>query len=154
MVDGIAVPDAVVDVLAQDRPRNLTNKLILEFWWIYWARTNLQVFGRKLTVEEMASVTVGGECGGRLEGDYLAWRTMRWLASGQEMVWRGASREELCRRDTPHRFVNTGKLAGDQGVSFCSRLARGSYMPGDSWGLQIQHVGLIILSPSIPALFH
>ena len=133
MVDGFAMPETAVDGLADERPYTLAGRLVLDWWYhVRWAMTNVQVFGRKLTLEEMRSLTVGGGCGGGLEGDYLAWRHMQWNATSNnwgQLVWRGITREELCSSNRPVRFVNTGWATHGQAVGFCSRI-QNSHIPG------------------------
>ena len=133
MVDGFALPETPIDGLAEGRPTTLEGNLVLGWSWTNpaWAKTNVQVFGRKLTLEEMRSLTVGGGCGGGLEGDYLAWRDMQWnvTTNSGQLTWRGVTRADLCSRSRPVRFVNTGWSTHRQAVGFCSRI-QNSHIPG------------------------
>jgi hypothetical protein len=66
---------------------------------------NINVFGRKLSLDEMIAITAGADCG--VDGDYLAWREMKWEVHGLAAIWRNVSKEELCSGDTAVRFINT-----------------------------------------------
>ena len=42
--------------------------------------TNINIFKRKLSIEEMIAITNGDRCG--MEGDYLAWSNMKIKTTG------------------------------------------------------------------------
>ena len=80
--------DQVVDT--RNKPTNLTGKIVLGVWqspgskkWdSIWSNqvTNLNIFSTELTIKEMQQNTNGGRCA--REGDYLAWKEMRWNLKG------------------------------------------------------------------------
>jgi hypothetical protein len=113
VVDGMAIPEIMDDILGQGRPHSLAGRIVIGKYlatsgiWVQYNQliSNINVFGRKLSLDEMIAITAGADCG--LEGDYLAWREMKWEVRGPAAIWRNVSKEELCSRNTDVRFINT-----------------------------------------------
>ena len=83
VVEGTVLSEKVVKGLGEGKPTNLTGVLEIDSTWFTIANhmvSNVQVWGRGLSVEEMVGVTAGDACGS--EGDYLAWGDMRWQVRG------------------------------------------------------------------------
>ena len=108
--DGIFIFNGVIKGLAHGRPSSLSGRVVLGKRYTdgLWKQdttmyTNLQVFGRKLSIEEMMSITGTEDC--VEEGDYLAWSQMVWHISGPATVWTTVTKEALCSRSTFVRFL-------------------------------------------------
>ena len=85
VVDGTLVENASLELLrnnSANKPTDLTGKIVLgafqwagsKEWIDYWLSnqvSNLNIFSRFLSVEEMKENTKGDKCSS--EGDYLAW---------------------------------------------------------------------------------
>ena len=133
VLEGIVFDDLKVKGMSKGAPTSLDRRLIQDDGSMTVANNimgNMQVFGRKLSNEEMVSITSGEDCG--REGDYLAWKDMKWDVKGNVLGWVNVTRNEMCTSKTAvFRFVNTVAGTFDDHKSFCRRM-HGSKIPADS----------------------
>ena len=132
VLNGIGLDDLEVKGMSKGAPTSLDGRLIQDdssMTGANYIMGNMQVFGRKLSKEEMVSITSGEDCG--REGDYLAWRDMQWDVKGNIRGWVNVTRNELCTSKTAaFRFVNTQAGTFVDHKSFCRRM-HGSKIPAD-----------------------
>ena len=77
VAEGFVYDDLEVPGMRKGAPTSLDGRLILDDSRLTVSNYmvgNIQVFSRKLSKEEMVSITAGKDCGRK--GDYLAWRNM------------------------------------------------------------------------------
>ena len=124
VAEGFAHDDLAVPGMRKGAPTKLDGRLILDDSRLTVSNYmvgNIQVFGRKLSKEEMVSITAGKDCG--RQGDYLAWRNMMWDVKGKVNGWVDVTKKELCAsKTTPFRFVNTQASSFNDHKSFCSKM--------------------------------
>ena len=92
VVDGTLVENVIVDQVKdrKNMPSDISGKIVLGAWqWSgskkWQARTtnqvtNLNIFSTALTISDMQEITLGRNC--NREGDYLAWKDMKWDLKG------------------------------------------------------------------------
>ena len=121
VVDGTVLPQKVAEGLGQGRPMTLAGRLVIgkhstDNTWYQNSNLmgNTQIFGRKLSQDELRAITAGAKCG--VEGDYLAWRQMKWDVKGPTTVWTSVTKEVMCSRNTAVRFINTAGASHDQAI--------------------------------------
>ena len=106
--DGYLLDDLEVKGMSKGAPTSLDGRLLQDSSQMTVANYmmgNMQVFGRKLSNEEMISITGGGEDCGR-EGDYLAWKEMQWDVKGKVRGWVNVTWNEMCSgKNAVFRFV-------------------------------------------------
>ena len=133
VVDGHLLDDLEVEGMSKGAPTSLDGRLTQDsshFTVANYIMGNMQVFGRKLSSEEMISITAGEDCG--REGDYLAWKDMQWDVKGNVIGWVNITLNEMCPSKTEvFRFVNTQAGHYDDHKSFCKRM-HGSKIPPDA----------------------
>ena len=96
VVDGILVENYTVPQIKdnKNKPTNLRGHIAVGAYqnpptskWMmlnYQALTNMNIFSRALTIDEMVENTKENNC--NMEGDYLAWREMRWNLKGEAVI--------------------------------------------------------------------
>ena len=132
VIDGNLLDDLQVDGMSKTAPTSLDGRLVQDNIHMTVANNmmgNMQVFGRKLSSEEMIAITAGEDCG--REGDFLAWKDMQWDVKGNIRGWVNVTWNEMCtRKNEVFRFVNTRAGHFDDHKSFCRRM-HGSKIPAD-----------------------
>ena len=133
VADGYLLGDLKAEGMSKGVPTTLAGRLTQDsshFTVANYMMGNMQVFGRKLSNDEMISITAGEECG--REGDYLAWKDMQWDVKGKVLGWVNVTRNEMCSsKNEVFRFVNTQAGHYDDHKSFCRRMHR-SKIPADT----------------------
>ena len=133
VADGYFLGDLKVEGMSKGVPTTLAGRLTQDsshFTVANYMMGNMQVFGRKLSNEEMISITAGEDCG--REGDYLAWKDMQWEVKGKVLGWVNVTRNKMCSsKNEVFRFVNTQAGHYDDHKSFCRRMHR-SKIPADT----------------------
>ena len=132
VAEGFVYDVLEVPGMSKNAPTSLDGRLIQDDHGLTVANYmvgNMQVFGRKLSKEEMISITAGKDCG--REGDYLAWSNMVWDVKGKVIGWVNVTKEELCKSNSaPFRFVNSQGSTFEEHESFCTKMQR-SRIPGE-----------------------
>ena len=133
VADGYVLGDLKVEGMSKGAPTTLAGRLTQDsshFTVANYMMGNMQVFGQKLSNEEMISITAGEDCG--REGDYLAWKDMQWEVKGKVLGWVNVTRNKMCSsKNEVFRFVNTQAGHYDDHKSFCRRM-HGSKIPADT----------------------
>ena len=132
VLQGVVLDDLEVKGMSKGAPTSLDGRLSQDDSSLTVANYmmgNMQVFGRKLSNEEMVSITSGEDCG--REGDYLAWQDMQWDVKGKVRGWVNVTRNEMCTSKTAaFRFVNTNAGTFADHKSICRRM-HGSKIPAE-----------------------
>ena len=96
VVDGTLVENVIVDQVKdrKNMPTDISGKIVLGAWqWSgskkWQARTTnqvskLNIFSTALTISDMQEITLGRNCS--REGDYLAWKDMKWDLKGEASI--------------------------------------------------------------------
>ena len=131
VVDGTLVESNTIDRVrdTRNKPTNLTGKVVFGVWqspgskkWdSIWSNqvTNLNIFSTELTIKEMQQNTNGGRCA--REGDYLAWKEMRWNLKGQAVI-ETVDEEEICNGGPSLNFFNAQFFPMESCMHFCQKL--------------------------------
>ena len=120
--EGVVLDELKVKDLRKGAPKSLDGRLIIDDAGMTsdnYMLGNFQVFNRKLSNEEMVSITAGKDCG--RDGDYLAWKDMVWDVKGQINGWVNVTKEELCASKT-FRFVNVNYGTFSHHKDFCAKM--------------------------------
>ena len=95
-------------------------------WIDYWLSnqvSNLNIFSRFLSVEEMKENTKGDKCSS--EGDYLAWRDMQWTLNDKARI-EYVTTDEVCKSH-PSLNLYPASFEMEPCMNFCQKL--GSRFP-------------------------
>ena len=126
VAEGFVYEDLEVPGMRKGAPTSLDGRLILDDSRLTVSNYmvgNIQVFGRKLSKEEMVSITAGKDSG--RQGDYLAWKDMMWDVKGKVNGWVNVTKKELCvSKTTPFRFVNTQASSFHDHKNHCAKMDR------------------------------
>ena len=111
-------------------PTNLTGRLSLfkmniGFWYSSSSKiSNLNIFSRKMPLEEMVSRTAGEDCG-KADGDYLAWESAEWILKG-ETSFGEVTVEDLCRRESNTQVFSSPFGGIEEIKNHCDKMEEGT----------------------------
>ena len=137
IINGQLIVDQVVKELtgyAEVRPRSLQGNLLLGKEWLgglwYQGRqliSNLNIYGRILSKDEMKEKTFGSECG-LSDGDFLSWEEMEWTLHGLSTT-STIDRDDLCKKYSNIILFTSPFLQQDFCREHCLKISRGWMAP-------------------------
>ena len=136
IINGQLIVDQVVKELegsADVRPRNLRGNLLLgKMWMGFWYQgrqkvSNLNIYGRVLSKDEMVEKTFGSECG-LSDGDFLNWEKMEWTLYGLTKI-ESIERQDLCKKYSNIILFTSPFLEQDFCREHCLKISRGWMAP-------------------------
>ena len=137
IINGQLIVDQVVKELtgyAEMRPRSLQGNLLLGKEWMggFWYQSrqltsNLNVYGRILSKDEMKEKTFGSECG-LSDGDFLSWEEMEWTLHGLSKMGT-IDRDDLCKKYSNIILFTSPFLQQDFCREHCLKISRGWMAP-------------------------
>ena len=137
IINGQLIVDQVVKELtgyAEMRPRSLQGNLLLGKEWMggFWYQSrqltsNLNVYGRILSKDEMKEKTFGSECG-LSDGDFLSWEAMEWTLHGLSKMGT-IDRDDLCKKYSNIILFTSPFLQQDFCREHCLKISRGWMAP-------------------------
>ena len=152
IINGQLIIDQVVNELtgyAEVRPQSLQGNLLLGkilvglgFW--YQGRqkiSNVNIYGRILSKDEMKEKTFGSECG-LSDGDFLSWEEMEWTHHGLSMTGT-IEREDLCKTYSNIILFTSAFLEQDFCREHCLKVSRGWMAPPRMMGIGCSIGGLM-----------
>ena len=137
IINGQLIVDQVVKELtgyAEMRPQSLQGNLLLGKEWMggFWYQSrqltsNLNVYGRILSKDEMKEKTFGSECG-LSDGDFLSWEEMEWTLHGLSKMGT-IDRDDLCKKYSNIILFTSPFLQQDFCREHCLKISRGWMAP-------------------------
>ena len=137
IINGQLIVDQVVKELtgyAEMRPQSLQGNLLLGKEWMggFWYQSrqltsNLNVYGRILSKDEMKEKTFGSECG-LSDGDFLSWEAMEWTLHGLSKMGT-IDRDDLCKKYSNIILFTSPFLQQDFCREHCLKISRGWMAP-------------------------
>ena len=120
------------------KPKSLAGNVNLGLYFFkahQWSRNikigNLNIFARKMTLEDLADITRGSRCGE--EGDYIAWSKSKWFYSGNYIKEVEVEKDELCSQYPKSSIYVTPSESWVNGVHTCKRLGNNAvHVPRDN----------------------
>jgi hypothetical protein len=109
------------------KPKSLKGSLILgKFLGAPWTSDpirigNVNVYSRKLSIEDMKLITNGTRCGE--DGDYLAWSNSMWTIEGEISKVIEVEKGELCNMKHSTRYIH-GKQTNEDLRQTCKKLGK------------------------------
>ena len=129
VVNGHIIIDQVITefVNTDEKPKSLAGRLGLfknfptGFWYQSRQRlTNLNVYDRALTADEMTNLTDGENCAA--EGNYLSWKEAEWNVTGNINRESRVKEEDLCYHPTSNIVLFTDLfLDWEECMAFCKK---------------------------------
>ena len=137
IINGQLIVDREVKELkgsAEVRPRSLQGNLLLGKQWMggFWYQgrqriSNVNVYGRILSKDEMKEKTFGSECG-ISNGDFLSWEAMEWTQYGLSTM-DTVEKEDLCKKYSNIILFTSPFLQQDFCREHCLKISRGWMAP-------------------------
>ena len=137
IINGQLILDQVVKELTgytEVRPQSLQGHLLLGKEWLgglwYQGRqllSNLNIYGRILSKDEMKEKTFGSECG-LSDGDFLSWEEMEWTLHGLSRT-DTIDREDLCKKYSNIILFTSPFLQQEFCREHCLKISRGWIAP-------------------------
>ena len=137
IINGQLIVDQVVKELtgyAEMRPQSLQGNLLLGKEWMggFWYQSrqltsNLNVYGRILSKDEMKEKTFGSECG-LSDGDFLSWEEMEWTLHGLSKMGT-IDGDDLCKKYSNIILFTSPFLQQDFCREHCLKISRGWMAP-------------------------
>ena len=137
IINGQLIVDREVKELkgsAEVRPRSLQGNLLLGKQWMggFWYQgrqriSNVNVYGRILSKDEMKEKTFGSECG-ISDGDFLGWEEMEWTQYGLSTM-DTVEKEDLCKKYSNIILFTSPFLQQDFCREHCLKISRGWMAP-------------------------
>jgi len=91
-------------------------------WWLLPIKVgNVNVYSKKLSNEDMKSITGGERCGE--EGDYLAWSQAQWTIKGNVTKVIEVEKSELCARNVTSKYIH-GRETQPKLAQTCNKLGK------------------------------
>ena len=127
VIDGVLVVNVTVPSKSLEQwPTDLSGKLVIGSYYSpggHWRAaknkvTNVNIYSEAHSVEAMRQNTLGGECSE--EGDYLAWRDMKWTFYGEAVI-DTINAEEPCLGD-PDMIIFDGSMNHLKCMQLCENI--------------------------------
>ena len=135
------------NTLSTKKPKTLQNKLELGRYVDYgkkkqysWKLSNFNIFYGNKSHDDLVDIT-GNLCD--VDGDYLAWKDMIWLKTGEGAKLLELSKKELCTRSIKRQIALPVKLNFKMANQVCLKIGRKGIIPIGNKTDMAKYIGFI-----------